>query len=126
MKRNWPGKSNPWARQYSVLFPWMNRISAGLFALVVVGAVASNWALFVENVPTLLTNGGDEWEKLLRGLRRQGFDLDGAILDAAEFGLPQRRKRLYVVGRRDGVALRPLSDVPLARTATLRDVLEGE
>ena len=35
------------------LFPWMNRISAGLFAVVVVGAVASNWALFVENVPTL-------------------------------------------------------------------------
>lgn len=36
-----------------VIFPWMNRISAALFALVVVGAVASNWALFVENVPTL-------------------------------------------------------------------------
>lgn len=79
----------------------------------------------LENVPTLLTNGGDEWAKLLRGLRRLGFALDGAVLDSVEFGLPQRRRRLYVVGRRDGVAPKPLADAPTTRATTLRDILES-
>ena len=79
----------------------------------------------LENVPTLMTNGGDEWAKLLRGLRRLGFALDGAVLDSVEFGLPQRRRRLYVVGRRDGVAPKPLADAPTTRATTLRDILES-
>lgn len=37
----------------AALEPWFNRISALLFVLVVVGAVASNWTLFVTNVAEL-------------------------------------------------------------------------
>lgn len=33
--------------------PWVARIAAGLFALIVVGALASNWKLFVDNIGTL-------------------------------------------------------------------------
>ena len=33
--------------------PWMNRISAVLFVIVVIGAIASNWQLFVDNLATI-------------------------------------------------------------------------
>ncbi|MEM8649055.1 MAG: bile acid:sodium symporter family protein [Pseudomonadota bacterium] len=33
--------------------PWTGRIAVALFALIVVGAIASNWSLFLDNLPTL-------------------------------------------------------------------------
>ena len=33
--------------------PWISRVATALFVLIVVGALAANWALFVENVAVL-------------------------------------------------------------------------
>lgn len=33
--------------------PWVSRVAAGLFALIVIGALASNWQLFIDNIGTL-------------------------------------------------------------------------
>lgn len=65
------------------------------------------------------------WTVLCDSLRDLGFTLDHAVLDARDFGLPQARKRLYLVGRRDGTPPRPVANVtPTPHTATLADVLE--
>ena len=96
------------------------------FYEVVLAAIAHSECtrLVLENVPTLITAGGGRWEALCHGLCELGFALDHAVLDAKDFGLPQARRRLYVVGRRAQGAMRPLADYA-PRAAALRDIVEG-
>lgn len=59
-----------------------------------------------ENVPGLLTlNGGADWLELLKYFRqRTGYAIHHAVLNAADFGVPQIRKRIFIVGLRNGEA----------------------
>ena len=81
--------------------------------------------IVLENVPLLRRR--PEWTHLRASLEARGFALEHGVLDAYDFGLPQHRKRLYIVGRRRGGAP-PRS---LAKTEAtgkhpraLRDILE--
>ncbi len=56
-----------------------------------------------ENVPGLLTSDhGDDFEVFLREVDAIGYSCAWRVLDAQDFGLPQRRKRLWIVGERGG------------------------
>lgn len=58
-------------------------------------------AYFVmENVPELLASV--EYASLLRAARTLGYRVRGEVLLAADFGVPQRRRRAIVVGALDG------------------------
>ena len=53
----------------------------------------------IENVPGLLSsNSGRDFAVLLDGLDELGFDVSWAVLDAQHFGVPQRRRRVFIVG----------------------------
>lgn len=55
------------------------------------------WAV-IENVPGLLSsNGGRDFGVILHGLGELGFHVGWAVLDAQHFGVPQRRRRVFVV-----------------------------
>lgn len=58
--------------------------------------------LVIENVPGLLSsNGGRDFAVVLRTLGDIGFhDLAWRVLDSRYFGVPQRRRRVFIVGRR--------------------------
>ena len=58
--------------------------------------------LLVENVPGLLSsNGGRDFAVLLATLADLGFhDLAWRVLDSRHFGVPQRRRRVYILARR--------------------------
>ena len=56
------------------------------------------WLLW-ENVPGVLSsNGGHDFAALLQGLAQLGYGFAYRVLDAQHFGVPQRRRRVFVVG----------------------------
>ncbi|NBT25889.1 MAG: DNA (cytosine-5-)-methyltransferase, partial [Actinobacteria bacterium] len=60
--------------------------------------IGARWILW-ENVPGVLSaDGGLALEIILGTFRQCGYSLAWRILDAQHFGVPQRRRRLFVVG----------------------------
>jgi len=57
-------------------------------------------AFVVENVPPLLKS--EEGQELIRETRALGYKVQGKILNAADYGAPQRRKRTIILGTRIG------------------------
>lgn len=56
------------------------------------------WILW-ENVPGVLSsNKGSDFAALLQGLAELGYGFSYRVLDAQYFGVPQRRRRVFVVG----------------------------
>lgn len=62
-------------------------------------------AFIFENVPGLLTvNKGADWHTLLDFIEKKtSYNIYHNILNAADYGIPQIRKRLFVIGFRDSV-----------------------
>src|SRR5215831_15701165 len=53
----------------------------------------------IENVPGLLSsNAGRDFARILMGLGELGYGWAYRVLDARWFGVPQRRRRVFVVG----------------------------
>lgn len=62
--------------------------------------------LLLENVPNLQRHrGGETWSELRTELRGQGYDVDAQLLSPHQFGIPQIRQRLFIVGSRLGTGL---------------------
>ena len=71
-----------------------------LFYAIVRVLLAKRPAAFIlENVPRLLSHdNGRTFARMRRQLTGLGYRMHTAILDARRFGLPQRRRRLFIVG----------------------------
>lgn len=62
----------------------------------------SKWFI-LENVPGLLSsNGGKDFGIVLREMAQLGYSVGWRVLDAQYFGVPQRRRRVFIVGCRSG------------------------
>ncbi len=59
----------------------------------------------VENVPPLLNS--EEGQELIRETRALGYEVEGRILVAANYGAPQVRKRTIIMGSRVGPVIFP-------------------
>lgn len=56
-------------------------------------------AFLLENVPGLTTHdNGNTFRTILETLKKLDYEVFNKILDASDFGLPQSRKRIYIVG----------------------------
>jgi len=54
-----------------------------------------------ENVRGILaTNGGRDWEEIRSAFGRLGYSTTYRVLDALDYGAPQQRERLFLVGHR--------------------------
>lgn len=61
-------------------------------------------AVVIENVPNILSmNKGDFANQIVTGLNQLGYDVCVLKLNAAEFGVPQSRKRAFFIGLKDGM-----------------------
>ena len=65
--------------------------------------------LFLENVPGLLSvDGGRAFAEMRAGLESLGYRVGYFLNDAREFGVPQSRRRVFIIAFADGVsAIRP-------------------
>lgn len=60
--------------------------------------------VLLENVPNLLKHdGGKTWTRVVRLLKRAGYESDAKVLSPHQFGVPQIRERVYIVARRGGL-----------------------
>ena len=76
---------------------------SGLFweAARIVEETQSNWFI-IENVPGLLTsNSGADFGVVIGTMADLGYGVAWRVLDAQYFGVPQRRRRVFIVGKRD-------------------------
>jgi DNA (cytosine-5)-methyltransferase 1 len=61
----------------------------------------------MENVVGLLTfNQGDTLSAIEKCFGQLGYNTDWRVLNAADFGVPQKRERFIMIGRRDGGPIR--------------------
>lgn len=55
--------------------------------------------LFIENVKNLLSiNGGWDFARLLAEMDRGGYDAEWQVLNSKDFGVPQNRERVFIIG----------------------------
>jgi len=80
-----------------------------------------------ENVPGLETAaGGRHLRQMRRLMKCAGYDTDYRILDAVDFGIPQMRKRVILVGWNRNSGLRDYPDFPTVnREYKVGDFLES-
>jgi DNA (cytosine-5)-methyltransferase 1 len=63
----------------------------------------------MENVPNLLTaNKGSFKEDIYTVFEELGYGLDSAILNAADYGVPQQRRRAFILGKYKGNITLPI------------------
>ncbi len=74
--------------------------------------------VMLENVPNLARY--TRYPNFKKGLRKLGYEVVDEVLDVADFGVPQRRKRLVVLASRLGPIFHP---APLDRRKTVRDAI---
>ena len=62
-------------------------------------------ALLLENVKGLTNHdSGNTWKVIEKTLEELGYHVHSRVLDAADYGVPQHRERIYIVGFQDEVA----------------------
>ena len=91
-------------------------------AIRIVGEVRPSAVMF-ENVSPLATSTFVEYRRgILSNLQRLGYYVETAVINAAEFGVPQERRRFIVVGRRSGAAPFPWPKIR-ARVVTVGEAI---
>lgn len=82
----------------------------------------------LENVPRMVThNGGKTWRKVLNDLTKAGFRCSWDIYDAQHFGVPQIRRRVYIVGFKENLGVTPTMPVqPMLERPLLSDFLDDD
>ena len=78
----------------------------------------------LENVPQMRTmDGGARFASIMETLSSWGFRTTHAVLNSADFGVPQIRKRLFICARRDDAPIGDLEDYHPSDPVVLGDII---
>ena len=79
----------------------------------------------IENVPGLLSsNDGKDFGVVIGTMADLGYSLGWRVLDAQHFGVPQRRRRVFIVGRRDPQS--SVAEILFKSEGLRRDLTQGQ
>ena len=82
--------------------------------------------LLLENVPGLLNHeGGKTFGTILAAIHELGYSLEWCVLNSANFGVPQQRKRVYIVGYLDSRLSGKIFPLATSNGTTLKQVIPG-
>lgn len=82
--------------------------------------------IFLENVPGLVShNKGDTFETIINSLISLGYKVHWKILEATMFGLPQKRRRLFIVAVRNDIDKEFVFPTGSLTTKSMKDVMES-
>lgn len=84
--------------------------------------------IVLENVAGLLSsNGGRDFGTVLTELANAGYsNIEWRLLDSQFFGVPQRRRRIFIVANLGAGSFRPILSEPESRTGNLTQITEQE
>ena len=82
--------------------------------------------LFIENVKNLLSvNRGYDFARLLVELDEIGYDAEWEVLNSKDFGVPQNRERVFIVGHLRGRSTRQIFPIERAATENACKIIVG-
>jgi DNA (cytosine-5)-methyltransferase 1 len=78
---------------------------SGLFheAIRIIQRVRPKYFIWENVAGAYSSNNGDDFARVLRSIAEIGYDACYTCIDAQWFGVPQRRRRIYLLGVRDGI-----------------------
>lgn len=84
-------------------------------------------AFLLENVRNLTAHdGGNTFKTILQHLEELGYHVHAKVLNALDYGVPQKRERIFIVGFLDDVKFHFPDPVPVEQRKSLADILETE
>ena len=79
--------------------------------------------IFLENVKGLLSHDkGRTFETILETLDELGYDVEWQVLNSKDFGVPQNRERVFIIGRLRGTSGRKV--FPIAKKHTNNRIMQ--
>lgn len=84
-------------------------------------------AFMLENVRNLAAHDKGKTFKVIRThLEALGYTVYAKVLNALDYGVPQKRERIIIVGFKDNVFFSFPQPVPMSKRKTLKDILETD
>lgn len=84
-------------------------------------------AFMLENVRNLTAHdNGNTFKVIKNHLEALGYHVYAKVLNALDYGVPQKRERIIIVGFLDNVEFTFPEPVPECKRKTLADILEGD
>ena len=82
-------------------------------------------AFMLENVRNLTAHdGGNTFRTIKEHLEALGYHVHTKVLNALDYGVPQNRERIFIVGFLDDVKFQFPDPIPIEQRQTLTDILE--
>jgi len=84
-------------------------------------------AFMLENVRNLTAHDkGKTFKVIISHLEALGYTVYAKVLNALDYGVPQKRERIIIVGFRDNILFSFPEPVPLSKRKLLKDILEND